>query len=241
MSIWRRSSGCCCRTGDCRGGWAQSARITGTVRAKPIVDGHVEVRSRGAFQNYKLSRSSPTSTLCRAGRSRWNAQRSSKRPDVDHREGHRPGERLRAQPGRVTSRRPRTDAIDLRIQSTSLDLAAIQGFTSRDQRHRHAAGGRARHRIRARSAPDGYVEMRDGAFSVPRRKRHTGARHEDRSPAGPGSHPRFQILDEHGKPLTISGELAVHERRWAPSTSRSTPTTSRSSTTSWATSTSSRT
>ena len=60
----------------------------------------------------------------------------------------------------------------------------------------------------------GSVDIQNGGFAVPAAKTSfTGLTTRIDLQQEVIKIPRFQILDQHGKPLTISGELAVHQRQ----------------------------
>jgi autotransporter translocation and assembly factor TamB len=107
------------------------------------------------------------------------------------------------------------DQVDLRVTSTDLGLGFIQGFTTAVVN----VSGTMRADIRVTGSGadphvQGYVDIRQGAFAVP---------------AGGGSYTgldtrielqpdiirirEFQLRDENGAPLSVSGQLAVHERK----------------------------
>ena len=210
MSIWRRSSGCCCRTGDCRGGWAQTPRSrelpasrssTGTSRS-----------GAGRFRTTSTSRSSPTSTTP-ARRSRWTPRCGSRPTSPSPRRASSP--RASSSAARaITSRRPRTMRSICGSQSASLNLAAIQGFTTAVTN----VGGTLQADVRVEGSGrdphlTGFIEIRDGAFAVPRFGTSYGGL-DTRIDLEPDlvRIRRFEILDENGEQLAVSGQLAVHER-----------------------------
>ncbi|HET7695760.1 MAG TPA: translocation/assembly module TamB domain-containing protein [Vicinamibacterales bacterium] len=107
------------------------------------------------------------------------------------------------------------DQIDLQVQSSRIDLGLIQGFTNQltgvtgtlQADVRVTGSGRDPHL-------NGYVDIQNGAFQVVQsgvgfsglttRVDLTGDRVRVAN---------LRVLDENGHPLTISGELAVHERQ----------------------------
>ena len=103
--------------------------------------------------------------------------------------------------------------IDLRIQSTRIDLGIVQGLT---RALTNVAGTVQADVAVTGSGADphltGYIDFRDGAFVVPEANvRFSGMTTRIEFQQDRVHVPRFQILDEHGKALTIQGELAVHE------------------------------
>jgi autotransporter translocation and assembly factor TamB len=187
------------------------ATITGSTTA-PIVDGHVEVRG-GAFQNYKYE--SLVADVDYAG----------KRVTLDANLQQAPGVSITARGVAPTSLFERTkgehvvptaeDAIDLRVQSSSLDLGVVQGFTTAIT---NVSGGlQADIRVTG-SGHDphvtGFAEIRDGAFSVPRAgTAYSGLDTRIDLEEDVVRIRRFEILDENGEQFGVSGQLAVHARQ----------------------------
>ncbi len=107
------------------------------------------------------------------------------------------------------------DEVDLQIKSTAMNLGFVQGFTTQvtnvtgtlEADVRVTGSGRDPH-------VSGFVDIKGGAFGVPAggvSYRGLDTRIElepDRVRLQ-----KFTILDEHGQPLNVSGELAVHERQ----------------------------
>jgi autotransporter translocation and assembly factor TamB len=104
--------------------------------------------------------------------------------------------------------------IDLHIQSSRIDLGIVQGFTpyvtnvtGTVQADVTVTGTGADPHL------NGYVDFQDGAFAVPdANTRFSGMTTRIELQQDRVRVPRFQLLDQHGKALTIQGELAVHER-----------------------------
>ena len=206
------------------------AKISGNAKA-PDVTGHVDVDERRL----------PAVQVSVADR-RWHATPTTA-IGVDARLVQTPGVELTAKGTRAAERAARRvrrcrrarragarrGASTCTIQSTRMDLGIVQGFTTpADQRDRHGAGRRHRHRIRrAIRTSTATSTSRTAPSRVPQAGvTFTGMTTRIELQQDRIRVPRFQILDQHGKPLTIQGDLAVHERRPARSTSRSTPTTS---------------
>ncbi len=107
------------------------------------------------------------------------------------------------------------DAIDLRLQTAALNLGVIQGFTTAVS----AVGGTLHADVRVTGSGrdphlEGFVEIRDGAFAVPRfGTSYSGL--DTRIDLEPDvvRVRRFEILDENGEQLAVAGELAVHARQ----------------------------
>ncbi|HXH05479.1 MAG TPA: hypothetical protein VNI83_02700, partial [Vicinamibacterales bacterium] len=106
------------------------------------------------------------------------------------------------------------DTVDLRVHTSTIDLGLVQGFTTRVQ---EVTGTLQADVTISGSGRDphfsGHITIRGGAFTVPA----TGVAYDglettiellpDRVVI-----PRFALRDEHGNPLHVAGELAVHER-----------------------------
>ncbi len=107
------------------------------------------------------------------------------------------------------------DAIDVRVQTPSLNLGVIQGFTTAVTQ----VGGTLEADVRITGSGSdphvvGFIEIRDGAFAVPRfGTSYSGL--DTRIDLEPDvvRVRRFEILDENGEQLAVAGQLAVHERQ----------------------------
>src|SRR6185437_8875596 len=107
------------------------------------------------------------------------------------------------------------DQLDVNITSSLIDLGIVQGFTNQVnnvsgtvQADVHVGGSGEDPHF------NGSIDIQNGAFAVPAaRTSFTGLTTRIDLQQEVIKVPRFQILDQHGKPLTISGELAVHQRR----------------------------
>ena len=107
------------------------------------------------------------------------------------------------------------DAIDLRLQTPSLNLGVVQGFTTVVTQ----VGGTLEADVRVTGSGSdphlvGFIEIRDGAFAVPRfGTSYSGL--DTRIDLEPDvvRVRRFEILDENGEQLAVAGQLAVHERQ----------------------------
>jgi autotransporter translocation and assembly factor TamB len=107
------------------------------------------------------------------------------------------------------------DAMDVRVQTTNLNLGVVQGFTSvvsdvggTLSADVHITGsGRDPHAV-------GYIEIAGGAFSVPRFGTSFSGL-DTRIDLDPDvvRVRRFEILDDNGEQLAVAGQLAVHERQ----------------------------
>jgi autotransporter translocation and assembly factor TamB len=107
------------------------------------------------------------------------------------------------------------DQVDLRIASTDFGLGFIQGFTTALVN----VSGTMQADIRLTGSGadphvQGYVDIRQGAFAVPvGGGAYTGL--DTRIELQPDviRIKEFQLRDENGAPLSVSGQLAVHERK----------------------------
>jgi autotransporter translocation and assembly factor TamB len=187
-----------------------AAKISGTS-SQPIVSAHAEI-ANGGFQAYRYE---------------------SLKADVDY-QGTRIGvdttlqqsatESITAKGTVPTSLFHRSEAghvaptagdeVDLRIKSTPLGLGIVQGFTNQIT---NVAGTIEAdvHVLGSGEDPhvEGFVDIKGGAFGVP----FTGVSYSGlntRVELRPDAVQiqQFQILDEEGHKMNVSGELAVHER-----------------------------
>jgi translocation and assembly module TamB len=188
-----------------------NGKVSGTP-SKPIVSGHAEV-TNGGFQAYRYE---------------------SLKADVDY-QGTRLGidatlqqsatESIRAKGSVPTTLFSRSDAghvaptagdeVDLRVTSTAFGLGLIQGFTNQItnvtgtvEADIHVLGSGADPHV------EGSVDIKGGAFGVPATGvSYTGLNTQiDLTPEAVKIQ-KFQITDEEGHNMTVSGELAVHERQ----------------------------
>ena len=188
------------------------ARVTGTTEA-PTVDGHVEIHD-GAFRNLQVRVAHRRRRLRRPPRhGRCDAAADGDR--AHHGQGL--GARCRcsraSQTGEHVAAGPE-DAVDLHIKSTALGLGIVQGFT--DLVANVAGTLEADVRVTG-SGQDphlqGHVDIRNGAFGVPLGGvSYSGLNTRIDLTPDKVSLQSFQILDEHGEPLNVAGDLAVHEK-----------------------------
>ena len=188
-----------------------AATISGTAKA-PVVDGHVEVVN-GAFQSYKYQ--SLTADLDYTG----------DRIGVDATLQQSPTEAITAK-GSVpmTLFKPGTgehvdesakDTVDLHVKSTALNLGIVQGFTTQVtdvsgtlEADVHVTGSGQDPHLQ------GFVDIKGGAFGVPAGGvSYSGLNTRIDLEPDKVRLQKFAILDEHGQPLNVSGELAVHARQ----------------------------
>ena len=186
------------------------ATISGST-ASPTLDGHVQVNN-GGFQTYRYD--SLTANL----------DYSTARVGIDATLQQSPTEAITAK-GTVPTALFRkaadagqvppsgADQIDLRIQSTALNLAAVQALTTQVAN----VTGTLQADVRITGPvedphPSGFIDIKGGAFGLPAvGESYTGlATRIDLEPELVKIQ-RFEILDRHGERLAIEGQLAVHE------------------------------
>jgi autotransporter translocation and assembly factor TamB len=191
-----------------------NATINGTSKA-PAVDGHVEV-AHGGFQQFKYE--SLTVDAQYANDHVGLDARLQQGPGVElTAKGTLPVSALRPNPPGVTGHiEPKPgDQIDLRIQSSRIDLGLVQGFTNQLTN----VTGTMQADVRVTGSGEdphlnGYVDLQNGGFKVVQAgTSFTGLTTRIELQPDRIRIPRFQILDQHGDALTIAGDLAVHERQ----------------------------
>jgi autotransporter translocation and assembly factor TamB len=188
------------------------ATISGST-ADPAIDGHVEIRD-GGFQNYRYQ-SLVADVDYTAKRIGIDATLQQSPTESITAKGTVPASLFSASPGGNHVAPGAGDQVDLRITSTAMNLAIIQGVTTYVtnvagtlQADVHVTGSGQDPHL------DGYIDIKGGAFGVPLGGvSYTGL--DTRIELDPDRIrlQKFSILDEHGEPLTVSGELAVHERQ----------------------------
>jgi autotransporter translocation and assembly factor TamB len=185
------------------------AKISGTLSA-PVVNGHAEITD-GGFKNYRYQ-----SLIADVGYDgpRINiAATLHQSPEVSiTANGIVPTSIF--SPGTGEHVAPTAaDSIDLRIQTPSLNLGVVQGFTTAVtnvagtlQADVHVTGsGHDPHF-------EGYIEIRDGSFAVPRAgTTYSGLDTRIDLQSDAVHIRRFEILDDDGEQMAVSGQLAVHE------------------------------
>jgi autotransporter translocation and assembly factor TamB len=193
-----------------------SGRLTADVTvggstADPVIDGRVQV-SNGAFKTYKYESLDATvkyggprlqlnATLQQSPTESITAQGSVPMSLFERREG------AHVAPGGE-------DQIDLQVTSTQINLGLVQAFTGQVTN----VTGTMQADVTVTGSGldphlDGYIDIKNGAFGVPLGGvSYSGLNTRIELDPDRVRLQEFQILDEHGKPLTVSGELAVHER-----------------------------
>ena len=185
------------------------ATIKGTLQ-NPVIDGHVDVVN-GSFQSYKYE-SLKADVDYTADRIGLDATlRQSATESITAKVGA--DDVVQVEPGR-TRRRDREgrhrSARDVH-GAEPRDRAGVH--QPGDQRLRDARGRRARYRLRTGSAPAGPHRHQGGAFGVPAGGvSYSGLNTRVDLEPDRIRLQKFAILDEHGEPLNVAGELAVHAR-----------------------------
>jgi len=199
-----------------------NAQITGDLKS-PAVDGHAEV-TNGGFQQFKYQSLVVQANYARADAARANSERVvldaklTQAPGVELTvNGTVPITALKPNPPGVTGHVEESagDALDVRIKSSLINLGIVQGFTNQVtnvtgtlQADVHVGGSGEDPHF------NGSIDIQNGAFAVPAAKTSfTGLTTRIDLQQDVIKIPSFSILDQHGNPLTISGELAVHQRQ----------------------------
>ena len=186
------------------------AKLTGTL-ADPAVDGHVEVHN-GTFKTYKYE--SLVADVDYAGR----------RATIDATLTQSPTERIAVKGSAPLSlfmkgtggHTPATagDAVDLHVTSTAMNLGLVQGFTDLVTN----VTGTLQADVRVTGSGDdphlnGFIDIRGGGFGVPAGGvSYTGLDTRIELTEEMVRLQEFQLRDEHGQPLRVAGQIAVHER-----------------------------
>jgi autotransporter translocation and assembly factor TamB len=191
---------------------AADATISGTA-SNPAVDGHVEIRD-GAFQTYKYQ--SLTADLDYDGaRMGLDATLQQSATESITAKGTVPASLFRRSPTGGHVAESEADKIDVHVKSTALNLGVVQGFTSQitnvtgtlEADVRVTGSGQDPHL-------EGFVDIKGGAFGIPAGGvSYTGLNTRINLEPDKVQLQKFSILDEHGEPLNVSGELAVHARQ----------------------------
>jgi len=188
-----------------------NAKLTGTIDA-PTVDGHVAIQN-GGFKTYRYE--SLVADVGYTG-SRMTVDATLRQSPTEQItvKGSAPQSLFAAGTGGHTEATP-GEAVDLHVTSTAMNLAVIQGFT--DLVANVTGTLQADVRVTGSGADPhvvGFVDIRNGAFGVPLGGvSYTGL--DTRIDLTPDAVrlKEFQILDEHGEALRVSGELGVHQRQ----------------------------
>jgi autotransporter translocation and assembly factor TamB len=189
-----------------------AATLTGNAKA-PDVKGHVDVEG-GGFQQFRYQSLTADGSFV------------DNRVALDAHLVQSPGAELTAKgtiplgamtaapaPGQEHVAAAAGQGIDVHVQSTRIDLGIVQGFTT--QVTKVSGTVQADVDVTGTIADphlNGYIDFQNGAFSIPQANTaFTGMTTRIELQPDRIRVPRFQILDQHGKALTVQGELAVHE------------------------------
>ena len=187
------------------------ATISGTAAA-PIVDGRIEIVN-GAFQTYKYD--SLTANID-YGKDRIGLDATLQQSPTEAitARGTVPMTLFKPGPGGHVAPTAE-DQVDLHLKSTALNLGFVQGLTTQvtnvtgtlEADVRVTGSGQDPH-------VEGYVDINGGAFGIPALGvSYTGLTTRiDLEPERVRLQ-QFAILDAHGQPLNVSGELGVHARQ----------------------------
>ena len=187
------------------------ATISGTLK-NPIVDGHAGITS-GAFQNYKYESLNA------------DVDYTDNRVDIDATLQQSATESITAKgsvPMTLFKRSPgghvaatEGDRVDVRVTTSALNLGIIQAFTTQVT---NVAGTLEADVHLTGSGEDphaqGHIDIKGGAFGLPAGGvSYSGLNTRIDLEPDRIHLQKFAILDEHGQPLNVSGELAVHARQ----------------------------
>jgi len=195
------------------GSFSANARLTGSLEA-PRVDGRIAI-ANGGFRDFRfesfVSKVDYTSSgLTVDARLQQNAQHWLTVTGTAPMTLFKPEP---AGPGRHAEP-AEGDRVDLRIQSSRIDLGVIQGFTPQVTEVR----GTLQADVRVQGSGHdphvtGSVAVQGGAFSLPALgTSYTGLDTTIQLASDKVIVPGLQISDAGGNPLLVAGELAVHAR-----------------------------
>jgi autotransporter translocation and assembly factor TamB len=202
------------RTGEIAGRLTADASVTGSTAA-PRVTGDFTL-SQGAFRMFTFESLGGTVDYQRTGvdldvRLQQNATQwlTAK--------GHAPTTLFTPTPAElkgVHTEPPADEAVNIQVESSPIDLGVIQGFTS----YVSNVTGTMQANFKVTGSGydphlDGAVEVHNGAFEIPEfGTTYTGL--DTRIDLAPDAVKiaEMKIVDNHGSPLTIGGQLAVHGR-----------------------------
>lgn len=190
-----------------------NATLVGSIKA-PAVKGHVEIHDGGfrefKYQSFVADAGYDQDTVTLDARlqqapgvaltARGTLPISALRPTPPDQRGHVPAHGA--------------DTIDVRVQSTQIDLGLVQGFTTALTN----VTGTLQADVRVTGSGEdphmqGYIDIRNGAFAVvPAKTSYTGLTTRIELQPDRVRIPRLEIKDEHGRPMTIQGDLALHAR-----------------------------
>ena len=187
------------------------ATISGTASA-PVVDGHAEVQN-GTFKNYKYE-SLKADVDYSGNRIGLDATLQQSASESITAKGTVPTSLFKPSGAGHVDPAP-GDQVDLHVKSTALNLGIVQGFTDQVT---NVAGTLVADVHVTGSGQDphleGSVDIKGGAFGIPAGGvSYTGLDTRIELQPDKVRLQTFTIHDEHGQPLNVSGELAVHARQ----------------------------
>jgi autotransporter translocation and assembly factor TamB len=186
------------------------ATLTGSM-GEPMVDGRVEVVN-GGFHDYRYD-SLVATVEYRGERIGIDATLQQSPTEAITARGSMPLSLFQPSPGEHIPPVP-GEEVDLHITSTAINLGFVQGFTTAITN----VTGTMQADLRVTGSGqdphlDGFVDVRGGAFGVPLGGvSYTGLDTRIELADDIVRIREFSIRDEHDRPLTIAGELAVHAR-----------------------------
>lgn len=188
------------------------AKITGSTAA-PAIGGKVEI-VQGGFQTYRYDSlvANVDYTGTRVG---LDATLQQSPTEFITAKGSVPTSVFRTTPGGGHSAPAPADAIDLRVKSSALSLAVIQGLTTQVtnvtgtlEADVHVSGSGQDPHLQ------GHVDIKNGAFGVPAAGgAFSGLTTRIELLPDVIRIQEFQLLDHHGEKLRVAGDLAVHARQ----------------------------
>jgi translocation and assembly module TamB len=187
------------------------ATISGTAK-DPAIDGHVDIVN-GGFQTYKYQ-SLKADVDYNGDRIGLDATLQQSPTEAITARGSVPTSLFRPGPGGHVAETTQ-DHVDLHVKSTALNLGIIQGFTNQVTN----VAGTLEADVRVTGSGQdphvqGYVDIKGGAFGIPAGGvSYSGLNTRIDLEQDKVRLQKFAILDEHGQPLNVSGELAVHARQ----------------------------
>lgn len=194
------------------GSLSANATISGSMDA-PAIEGRVEVRG-GGFRTYTYE-SLVADVDYRGTRVELDATLRQSPTELITAKGTVATSLFQRSPGKGHVAGTAGDEVDLQIKSSGLSLGVVQGFTDLVtnvtgtlEADIHVIGSGHDPHVK------GFVDIKGGGFGVPLGGvSYTGL--DTRIELEPDRLrlQQFTILDEHGQPLRVSGELAVHERQ----------------------------
>jgi hypothetical protein len=199
--------------GEITGRLSANATVSGTTNA-PRVAGEFTL-AQGAFRMFRFDSLAGTVNYAQTGvdldvrlqqnpmqwlTAKGHAPTSLFRPTPEERRGH--------------AEAPAAEAVDIQVESSPIDLGVVQGFSSSvtnvtgtlQANFKVTGSGYDPHL-------DGFVEVRNGAFELPDLgTAYTGLDTRIDLTPDAAKIAEMKIVDNHGSPMTVGGQLAVHGR-----------------------------